>query len=61
MYNMYINSNCLLLHIVFDFENFPMSISCNERKVSSQNEHSISKSWMLQNSKGSRTKLGSRK
>ena len=33
MYNMYINSNYLLLCIVFDFENFPMSIISNERKV----------------------------
>ena len=63
MYNMYINY--LLLHIVFDFENVPMSVpmsvSRNERKVSSQSEHSTSKSWMLQDNKGSRTKLDSGK
>ena len=50
-----------LLHIVFDFENIPMSVSRNERKVSSQSEHSTSKSWMLQDNKGSRTKLDSGK
>ena len=61
MYNMYINSNYLSLYIVFDFENVPMSVSRNERKVSSQSEHSTSKSWMLQDNKGSRTKLDSGK
>ena len=50
-----------LLHTVFDFENVPMSVSRNERKVSSQSEHSTSKSWMLQDNKGSRTKLDSGK
>ena len=59
MYNMYINY--LLLHIVFDFENVPMSVSRNERKVSSQSDHSTSKSWMLQDNKDSWTKLDSGK
>ena len=61
MYNMYINSNYLLLHIVFDFEHVPVSVSHNEHKISSQSEHSTSKSWMLKDSKGSVTKLGSKR
>ena len=58
---MYINSNYLILYIVFDFEHVPVSISHNERKISSQSEHSTSKSWMLKDSKGSVTKLGSKR
>ena len=42
MYNMYINSNYLLLYIVFDFEHVPVSVSHNECKISSQSEHSTS-------------------
>ena len=61
MYNMYINSNYLLLHIAFDFEHVPVSVSHNKRKISSQSEHSTSKAWMLKDSKGSVTKLGSKK
>ena len=61
MYNIYINSNYLLLYIVFDFEHVPVSISHNEHKISSQSEHSTSKSWMLKDSKGSVTKLGSKR
>ena len=61
MYNMYINSNYLLLHITFDFEDVPVSISHNECKISSQSEHSTSKSWMIKDSKGSVTNLGSKR
>ena len=61
MYNMYINSNYLLLHIAFDFEHVPVSVSHNERKLSSQSEHSTSKSWMIKDTKGSVTKLGSKR
>ena len=71
-YNIFICTTCtvtcttcaliiFLLHIVFDFENIPMSVSRNEHIVSSQSEHCTSKSWTLQDNKGSRTKLDSRK
>ena len=60
MCNMYIDNNYISLYIVFDFEHVPVSLSHNERKVSSQSEHSTSKAWMLKDSKGSVTKLGSR-
>ena len=60
MCNMYIDNNYISLYIAFDFEHVPVSLSHNERKVSSQSEHSTSKARMLKDSKGSVTKLGSR-
>ena len=53
MYNMYVNSN--------NYEHVPVSVSHSECTISSQSEHSTSKSWMLKDSKSSVTKLGSKR